>query len=55
MHWVLKIYEISAINGSGTGELLDEVVKEFEHTTMEEVPDLPKLLSSEDPMLANHP
>lgn len=38
-----KIYELSAINGSGTGELLDDVVKEFEGTTMEEVPDLPKI------------
>ena len=38
-----KIYEVSAINGSGTGELLDDVVKEFEGTTMEEIPDLPKI------------
>jgi GTPase len=38
-----KIYEISSVNGSGTGDLLDDVVKEFEHTTMEEVPDLPKI------------
>jgi len=38
-----QMNEISAINGSGTGELLDEVVKEFEHTVMEEVPDLPKV------------
>jgi len=38
-----KIYEISSINGSGTGELLDDVVKEFENTTIEEVPDLPKI------------
>ena len=37
------IYEISAINGSGTGELLDDVVKVFEGTVMEEVPDLPKI------------
>lgn len=38
-----KVYEISAINGSGTGDLLDEVVKEFENKTLEELPDLPKL------------
>lgn len=38
-----KIYEISAINGSGTGELLDDVVKEFENKKMEELPDLPKI------------
>lgn len=38
-----KIYEVSAINGSGTGDLLDDVVKEFEGTVMEEVPDLPKI------------
>lgn len=38
-----KIYEISSINGSGTGELLDDVVLEFEHKTIEEVPDLPKI------------
>jgi GTP-binding protein len=38
-----KIYEVSSINGSGTGDLLDDVVKEFEGTTMEEVPDLPKI------------
>ncbi len=38
-----KIYEISAINGSGTGELLDDVVKEFSNPTPEEIPDLPKI------------
>lgn len=37
------VYEISAINGSGTGDLLDKVVKEFENKTLEELPDLPKL------------
>lgn len=40
---VEKLYEISAINGSGTGELLDDVVKEFENKTIEELPDLPKI------------
>ncbi len=38
-----KLYEVSAINGSGTGELLDEVVKEFTESKLDELPDLPKL------------
>lgn len=38
-----KIYEVSAINGSGTGELLDEVVKVFNVSKLEELPDLPKI------------
>lgn len=37
-----KIYCISSINGSGTGDLLDDVVKEFPETEKEEIPDLPK-------------
>ncbi len=37
-----KIYCISSINGSGTGDLLDEVVKKFPETEKEEIPDLPK-------------
>jgi GTP-binding protein len=37
------VYEISAINGSGTGDLLDDVVKEFENKKIEELPDLPKI------------
>ena len=37
-----KIYYISSINGSGTGDLLDDVVKEFPETKKEEIPDLPK-------------
>jgi len=37
-----NIYPISSINGGGTGDLLDEVVKSFEKITEEEVPDLPK-------------
>ncbi len=36
-------WEISAINGSGTGELLDDLIKEFENPTIEELPDLPKI------------
>jgi GTPase len=37
-----ELYCISAMNGSGTGELLDDVVKQFENTKEEEAPDLPK-------------
>ncbi|MCD4694884.1 MAG: ribosome biogenesis GTPase Der [Bacteroidales bacterium] len=36
------VYPVSAINGSGTGELLDDIVKVFEKKTAEELPDLPK-------------
>lgn len=35
------IYPISAVNGSGTGDLLDVVVNSFTKTTEEEVPDIP--------------
>lgn len=38
-----KIYELSSVSGSGTGELLDDIVKEFSATPGEEVPDLPKI------------
>jgi GTP-binding protein len=37
-----EIYCISAISGSGTGDLLDEIVKVFDDATEEEIPDLPK-------------
>ncbi|MBI9039388.1 MAG: ribosome biogenesis GTPase Der [Bacteroidales bacterium] len=37
-----EVYCISSITGSGTGELLDDVVKEFLHIEEEEVTDLPK-------------
>ncbi len=37
-----KIYCISSINGSGTGDLLDDVVKEFSETKKEQIPDIPK-------------
>ena len=36
------LYGISAINGSGTGDLLDDVVKEFQRLPEEDIPDLPK-------------
>ncbi|MFO8020826.1 MAG: ribosome biogenesis GTPase Der [Perlabentimonas sp.] len=34
---------ISSINGSGTGDLLDELVKGFEKETIEEEPDIPRI------------
>ncbi len=38
------VFPISANNGSGTGDLLDEVVKEFENKTVEEVEtELPRI------------
>jgi GTPase len=36
------VFSISAINGSGTGELLDEVVKHFQKTDTDDEADLPK-------------
>ncbi|HNQ84018.1 MAG TPA: ribosome biogenesis GTPase Der [Bacteroidales bacterium] len=38
-----QVYGVSSINGSGTGELLDELVKEFKDTVAAEIPDLPKI------------
>ena len=37
-----EVYSISSINGSGTGELLDEVVKDLKVSEHEDIPDLPK-------------
>jgi GTPase len=37
------LYKISSMNGSGTGDLLDDVVKAFESTAIEEFPDLPRI------------
>jgi GTPase len=37
-----EIFGISSINGSGTGDLLDEVVSSLEKIPMEEIDDLPK-------------
>jgi GTPase len=37
------LYKISSMNGSGTGDLLDDVVKSFESTTIEEFPELPRI------------
>ncbi len=39
---IKQVFGISSINGSGTGELLDEVVKHFEDQPVEEIPDLPR-------------
>jgi GTP-binding protein len=36
------VYAVSAINGSGTGELLDDVVSSMEKEAVEELPDLPR-------------
>ncbi len=38
-----ELYKISSMNGSGTGDLLDDVVKSFESTVLEEFPDLPRI------------
>lgn len=37
-----EVYGVSSINGSGTGDLLDEVVKALEKIPIEEVEDIPK-------------
>jgi GTP-binding protein len=36
------VYDISAVNGSGTGDLLDDIVKEFPTKTIENDDDLPR-------------
>ena len=38
-----QVYGISSINGSGTGELLDDVVKEFTDTVAADIPELPRI------------
>jgi GTP-binding protein len=38
-----EVYGISSINGSGTGELLDAVVKEFKDTVAADIPDQPRI------------
>jgi GTP-binding protein len=38
-----EVYGISSISGSGTGDLLDVIVKEFKAENPPEVPDLPKI------------
>lgn len=38
-----QVYSVSAISGSGTGDLLDDVVKEFKSDKGLEIPDLPKV------------
>jgi GTP-binding protein len=36
------VYDVSAINGSGTGELLDDAIKEFDSKTVEQDSELPR-------------
>jgi len=38
-----ELFAVSSMNGSGTGELLDEVVNNFEKTGQEKIDDIPKL------------
>jgi len=38
-----EVFGISSISGSGTGDLLDEVVKEFKSEKGVEIPDLPRI------------
>jgi len=38
-----EVFGISSINGSGTGELLDELVKEFKDNIAADIPDLPRI------------
>ncbi len=38
-----EIFPISAENGTGTGDLLDEVVKEFDKSEVEEDPNIPRI------------
>ncbi len=39
---IKDVFPLSGNNGSGSGDLLDEIVKEFENKTIEKLPDLPK-------------
>lgn len=38
-----EIFNISALNGSGTGDLLDEVIKEFDKDYVDDMPDIPRI------------
>ncbi len=38
-----EVYPVSAANGAGTGDLLDEVVKAFDRTVEEELPRVPRI------------
>lgn len=38
-----KVYPVSSMDGSGTGDLLDDVVKELKEKQQEELEDLPKI------------
>lgn len=36
-----ELYTISAVNGSGTGDLLDDLITNFDETEVEDAPDIP--------------
>lgn len=38
-----QVFPVSAMTGSGTGDLLDEIVKEFRATVAEEIPEIPRI------------
>lgn len=38
-----NIYPVSAVTGTGTGELLDELVKDMQDEVEEDIPDMPRL------------
>lgn len=38
-----QVFPVSAMTGSGTGDLLDEVVKEFSTPDIEEIPEIPRI------------
>lgn len=40
---VEQVFAVSAMTGSGTGDLLDEIVKEFKVTVSEEIPEIPRI------------
>lgn len=38
-----EVYCVSSVNGSGTGDLLDEIVKNIDDSSIEDNPDIPKI------------
>lgn len=40
---VEQVFPVSAMTGSGTGDLLDEIVKEFDTPDDEEIPEIPRI------------
>ena len=49
-----EYFPISSISGSGTGELLDELILNFNEESATEELDIPKLLLLADLTLENH-